>query len=264
MRIWARSSFGLSRATLIMERNLQLAKAAHRHDRSVSEHQRRMAESLQCQRDSSSSSSWSFCCWVDSAIEAGGADARDAAELRSTAFRSTLKAVTAERRLRLFAPTCYPPRPLPRGAVAQFGRARESHSRGRRFDPGQLHHFLHGHAIAPADPHGSNRRPRSEASRPASAVHPKADPRQEACARRTAPHYQTRSAPPLRHRHCDSSSRPRMDRTGDREAKLRSPASAVHRRQTPGRRLLAELFAGRTHIPSAPPTLHFFFFFLAF
>ena len=35
---------------------------------------------------------------------------------------------------------CYPPRPLPRGAVAQFGRARESHSRGRRFDPGQLHH----------------------------------------------------------------------------------------------------------------------------
>ncbi len=26
-----------------------------------------------------------------------------------------------------------------RGAVAQFGRARESHSRGRRFDPGQLH-----------------------------------------------------------------------------------------------------------------------------
>ena len=37
---------------------------------------------------------------------------------------------------------CYPARPLPRGAVAQFGRARESHSRGRRFDPGQLHQFL--------------------------------------------------------------------------------------------------------------------------
>ena len=29
--------------------------------------------------------------------------------------------------------------PFRRGAVAQFGRARESHSRGRRFDPGQLH-----------------------------------------------------------------------------------------------------------------------------
>ena len=30
---------------------------------------------------------------------------------------------------------------FPRGAVAQFGRAREWHSRGRRFDPGQLHQY---------------------------------------------------------------------------------------------------------------------------
>ena len=31
-------------------------------------------------------------------------------------------------------------RDLPGGAVAQFGRALEWHSRGRQFDPGQLHH----------------------------------------------------------------------------------------------------------------------------
>ena len=48
-------------------------------------------------------------------------------------------------RRRFTAPrvSCYSSRP-PRGAVAQFGRAPEWHSGGRRFDPVQLHHYFLG------------------------------------------------------------------------------------------------------------------------
>ena len=73
-----------------------------------------------------------------SRLSAQAVATRPAAEIQLRAGPRTRRDRSWHDRGKPEAVACYPAPPS-RGAVAQFGRAPESHSGGRRFDPGQLH-----------------------------------------------------------------------------------------------------------------------------